>query len=69
MAELPTASALVNSYQYVSETNLETSQIPLRLIEHISNKSITLLGIVKLLGPALTSEDDEKRARGAESSR
>jgi hypothetical protein len=53
---------LVQSY-LASETPA-TSHIPAELAESIAAGESTLLGVVKALGPILTSEQDSVRARG-----
>ena len=49
---------------YLVTADPESSSIPSDLVELVQQRSITLLGIVKLLGNALTSEDEAQRARG-----
>ena len=57
-------SSLVDAYLYVANDDLEACPFPKQLAEHIEERKITILGIAKLLAAALTSPEDDRRARG-----
>lgn len=60
-----TTDDLITGYLVAEESQISSSTAPSQLGERIASKNVSLLGFVKMLGPALVADSAEKRARGA----
>lgn len=56
---------LITGYLVAEESAVASNSSPAQIAERISAKNVSLLGFIKMLGPALVAESPQKRARGA----
>ncbi|GAA5902120.1 hypothetical protein JCM8208_002481 [Rhodotorula glutinis] len=64
MADPPKLASAVTDYARLESTDLAASPIPLKLAHGVVNRDYRLIELVKALADTLTSDDDDRRARG-----